>query len=110
MGFFSKLKDRLFKNNKPTSESKPVVEDLKITENEQDFDQHVDQNIVEKQLNQVANEPTNEIESLTKAQKKQIKLEQKAQKARLKELAKENKLNKYCLLYTSDAADEHRDV
>ena len=98
MGFFSKLKDRLFKNNKPTPESKSVVEDLKLAENEQDFDQSTDQNdfqSIEPPINQQTNKPINESDSLTKAQKKQIKLEQKAQKARLKELAKENKLNKY---------------
>ena len=98
MGFFSKLKDRLFKNNKPTPESKSAVEDLKLAENEQNFDQSTDQNdfqSIETPINQPENKPINESNSLTKAQKKQIKLEQKAQKARLKELAKENKLNKY---------------
>lgn len=80
MGFFSKLKDRLFSKSSKNKE-KPVDQ----IENKENGN---DQNDI--QTNNIEN-----IKNLNQIEKKQTKIEKKAQKQLLKELVKENKLNKY---------------
>ena len=80
MGFFSKLKDRLFSKSSKNKE-KPI-DPIENKENGND------QNDV--QTNNIGN-----IKNLNQIEKKQTKIEKKAQKQLLKELVKENKLNKY---------------
>lgn len=80
MGFFSKLKDRLFSKSSKNKE-KPVDQ----IENKENGN---DQNDI--QANNIEN-----IKNLNQIEKKQTKIEKKAQKQLLKELVKENKLNKY---------------
>ena len=80
MGFFSKLKDRLFSKSSKNKE-KPI-DPIENKENGND------QNDV--QTNNIEN-----IKNLNQIEKKQTKIEKKAQKQLLKELVKENKLNKY---------------
>ena len=80
MGFFSKLKDRLFSKNSKNKEKS--VDQIENKENGND------QNDV--QTNNIEN-----IKNLNQIEKKQTKIEKKAQKQLLKELVKENKLNKY---------------
>lgn len=80
MGFFSKLKDRLFSKSSKNKE-KPVDQ----IENKENGN---DQNDI--QTNNIGN-----IKNLNQIEKKQTKIEKKAQKQLLKELVKENKLNKY---------------
>ena len=80
MGFFSKLKDRLFSKSSKNKE-KPIDQ----IENKENGN---DQNDV--QANNIEN-----IKNLNQIEKKQTKIEKKAQKQLLKELVKENKLNKY---------------
>ena len=70
MGFFSKLKDRLFSKNSKNKENGNDQNDI--------------------QANNIEN-----IKNLNQIEKKQTKIEKKAQKQLLKELVKENKLNKY---------------
>ena len=80
MGFFSKLKDRLFSKSSKNKE-KPVDQ---IENKENGNDQS------DIQTNNIGN-----IKNLNQIEKKQTKIEKKAQKQLLKELVKENKLNKY---------------
>ena len=80
MGFFSKLKDRLFSKNSKNKEKS--VDQIENKENGND------QNDI--QANNIEN-----IKNLNQIEKKQTKIEKKAQKQLLKELVKENKLNKY---------------
>ena len=80
MGFFSKLKDRLFSKSSKNKE-KPIDQ---IENKENGNDQS------DIQTNNIGN-----IKNLNQIEKKQTKIEKKAQKQLLKELVKENKLNKY---------------
>ena len=77
MGFFSKLKDRLF--SKSSKNKEKSVDQIENKENGSD------QSYIQ----------TNNIKNLNQIEKKQTKIEKKAQKQLLKELVKENKLNKY---------------
>lgn len=90
MGFFKKLKERLFDRKNKNKEEEIKNDLLESTENEENYEHETQEKNNDHQEEKV--ELTKEEKSLIKKQKK---LDKQIEKKRIKQLSKEQKLNKY---------------